>query len=538
MQNNKLDIFTDLNSIPEIYRIKNLDQKEYLINGEIKIWNGETEKVYSPICLKKNDKIDQIIIGSYPLLSEKEAMQSLESAVNAYNNGQGEWPAMKIEDRIKCILDFTYKMKEQKDIIVNFLMWEIGKSLKDSQKEFDRTIEYIYDTIDAVKDLDRKSSRFIINNGIIAQIRQAPLGVVLCMGPFNYPLNETFTTLIPALIMGNTVIFKPAKYGVLLLRPLLEAFRDSFPKGVVNTIYGDGKEIITPIISSGKINILAFIGSSHVANIIEKQHPKLNQLKTIYGLGAKNPGIILDDADIDQTINECIKGALSYNGQRCTALKILFVHKKICDQFLQKLSDKASSLKIGLPWDDDVNITPLPEKDKVKWLTDFIIDAKKNGAEIVNKNGGESNLTVFFPAVVYPASSSMKLYHEEQFGPIIPVVPFDNIETPIDYILNSEYGQQVSIFSNNYKTIAKLIDPLVNQVCRVNINSQCQRGPDIFPFTGKKDSAEGTLSITEALREFSIHTLVAAKETDLNKDLIKKIIKNNESNFLSTDFIF
>jgi glyceraldehyde-3-phosphate dehydrogenase (NADP+) len=131
----------------------------------------------------------------------------------------------------------------------------------------------------------------------------------------------------------------------------------------------------------------------------------------------------------------------------------------------------------------------------------------------------------------------MRLYHEEQFGPVIPVMPYDDLETPINYIVNSNYGQQVSIFGQDTEAIAALIDPLVNQVCRVNINSQCQRGPDTFPFTGRKDSAEGTLSVSDALRSFSIRTLVAAKETDLNKSLITQILKERQSNFLSTDFI-
>ena len=104
--------------------------------------------------------------------------------------------------------------------------------------------------MEALKDLDRISSRFTIEQGIVAQIRRAPLGVVLCMGPFNYPLNETFTTLIPALIMGNTVVVKPPKLGVLLYAPLLKAFQKAFPKGVVNTVYGRGQTVITPIMTS------------------------------------------------------------------------------------------------------------------------------------------------------------------------------------------------------------------------------------------------------------------------------------------------
>ena len=114
----------------------------------------------------------------------------------------------------------------------------------------------------------------------------------------------------------------------------------------------------------------------------------------------------------------------------------------------------------------------------------------------------------------------MRVFHEEQFGPVIPVLAFTDVKEPIEYMIHSNYGQQVSIFGKDPDQVAEMIDPLVNQVCRVNINCQCQRGPDTFPFTGRKDSAEGTLSVSDALRVFSIRTLVAAKETDQNKKII------------------
>jgi len=162
---------------------------------------------------------------------------------------------------------------------------------------------------------------------------------------------------------------------------------------------------------SGKIDALAFIGSSRVADILKKQHPKPHRMRSILGLEAKNAAIILKDADLEIIVKEVVLGALSY------------------------------------------------------------------------------------------------------------------------------YGQQVSIFGENEDQIARLIDPLVNQVCRVNLNSQCQRGPDTFPFTGRKDSAEGTLSVSDALRVFTIRTLVAAKDTDMNKKILKKIMRENKSSFLSTDYI-
>jgi acyl-CoA reductase-like NAD-dependent aldehyde dehydrogenase len=429
-------------------------------------------------------------------------------------------------------------MLEQKEIVVKLLMWEIGKTYSDSEKEFDRTVEYIYATIDALKDLDRDSSRFTIEQGIAAQIRRSPLGVVLCMGPFNYPLNETFTTLIPAIIMGNTLLFKAPKHGTLLHYPLLEAFRSCFPKGVVNTIYGRGNAIIPSLMESGKINVLTLIGSSKVANQLKKLHPKVNRLRAILGLDAKNAAIITKDADIKLAVQETVLGSLSFNGQRCTALKIVFVHKTIADEFIALLNEAVAKLQFGLPWEKGVTLTPLPEPGKPAYLNDLIEDAKKYGANVMNEHGGTIKESFFYPAVLYPVNSKMKVYSEEQFGPIIPVIPFDDIEEPIQYVIDSTHGQQVSLFSQNKTELASLIDPLVNQVSRVNINSQCQRGPDTFPFTGRKDSAEGTLSVVDALRSFSIRSLVAAKLTDANKEIINDIVSSDHSNFLSTKYIF
>lgn len=531
-------IFPEENSVPPEFQLKEpIHQTEYLIGGELRHWAGSTQESYSSIYLKTNAGIAPKLIGSFPLLTEKEALEALIAACTAYDYGRGTWPTMSVAGRIDCVQDFAYRMKEKRQEVVKLLMWEIGKSFDDSQKEFDRTIAYIEDTIDALKNLDRTNSRFVLEQGIIGQIRRAPLGVTLCLGPTNYPLNETFTTLIPALIMGNTVVLKPPRPGVVLYSPLLEAFRDAFPPGVVNTVYGNGREVTPPLMASGRVDALAFIGSSRAASSLKKLHPKPHRLRSILGLEAKNPGIILPDADLDLAVKESILGTLSYNGQRCTALKILFVHTQIVDEFLERFCQAIASLKFGMPWEKGVTVTPLPEPEKPKYFTELIEDALQHGAKIVNEGGGMTNKTFFYPAVMYPVNSKMRLYREEQFGPVIPVISFDDIEVPIQYIVESDYGQQVSIFGRDASTIAKLIDPLVNQVSRVNINSQCQRGPDTFPFTGRKDSAEGTLSVVDALRAFSIRTLVAAKETDTNKSMLTKIVREHQSNFLSTNFI-
>lgn len=518
-------------------KIPHLDQKTYLVGGELREWTGEVTKVFSPICYEDGSRIE---IGSYPNQTFNQANEAADAAIAAYNNGQGIWPTMTLAKRIDCMQNFVQLMKEQKRKVVRFLIWEICKSESDAEKEFDRTVEYIEKTIEAAKEIDHNASKLQTEEGIIAQIRRAPLGVVLCMGPYNYPLNETYTTLIPALLMGNVVIFKPAKYGILLHAPLFEAFQQAFPAGVVNSIYGDGRTIIGPLMASGKIDVLAFIGTSRVANMLKHLHPHPNRLKCVLGLDAKNPGVVLADADLDLAVKECLLGALSFNGQRCTALKILFVHKSILGQFAAKFTEAVEKLYIGVPGvglSEDAKITPLAEDNKVQFLTGLIQNATILGAKVINPSGGLSNGTFFFPAVVCPVTPDMQLYREEQFGPIVPIVPFEDPSEVVKYMLGSNFGQQVSIFGTDSWGIAQLIDPLSSQVSRININCQCQRGPDSFPFTGRKDSAEGTLSISDALKVFSIRAMVAAKVTDQNKAIITRILTNRQSQFLSRDFI-
>lgn len=532
-------LFPTADSIPETWRLGGpLEQREYLVNGQLRRWEGPLATVRSPVWLKQGDEEQQVILGSAPLLDADTALTALDAAVQAYDKGRGAWPNMRVAERIQHVETFLARMREQRQAVVKLLMWEIGKNLKDSEKEFDRTCDYIVDTINALKDLDRRSSRFELEQGTLGQIRRAPLGVALCMGPYNYPLNETFTTLIPALIMGNTVVFKPAKFGVLLIRPLLEAFRDSFPPGVINVIYGRGRETVSALMASGKVDVFAFIGTHKAASDLKKLHPRPHRLRAALGLDAKNPGIVLPQVHLDNAVEEAVTGALSFNGQRCTALKILFVHEDVVEAFLDKFQRKLAALKPGMPWEPGVALTPLPEPGKVDYLDGLVADARAKGAQVLNEGGGHSRGSFFFPALLYPVNHSMRVYHEEQFGPLVPVVPYRDLQTVIDYVLDSDYGQQLSLFGNDPQTIGSLVDIFANQVGRININAQCQRGPDTYPFNGRKNSAEGTLSVDDALRVFSIRTLVATRFQDANKELISDIIRNRQSSFLTTDYIF
>ncbi|WP_449285198.1 NADP-dependent glyceraldehyde-3-phosphate dehydrogenase [Marinobacter sp. PE14] len=534
------EFFPEDAHVPEHFRQGGVELNHTLVGGELRPWKGAYADVRSPICttVPGEDAPQPLLIGRTPLMEEAAALEALDAAVQAYGQGSGDWPSLSVARRIEHVEQFLVEMRNHREAVIELLMWEIGKTRKDACKEFDRTCDYINDTIHELKVLDRRSSRFEIVGGVVAQTRRLPVGVALCMGPFNYPLNETFTTLIPALIMGNTVVFKPAKYGVLLIGPLMEAFRKSFPPGVINIIFGRGRDTVGPLMKSGKVDMFAFIGTHRGASALKQMHPKPHRLKAVLGLDANNPAIVLPDADLELAVSECVTGALSFNGQRCTALKLLFVHESLADSFVRKLSVGVNDLVAGMPWEQDVSLTPLPEPGKIGFLRELVHDAVAKGASVINEGGGEVNGTYFHPAVLYPVTADMRIFHEEQFGPVIPVAAFSDEQEVIAHVRDSNYGQQLSIFGSDSDTVGRLIDLLANQVGRINLNAQCQRGPDTLPFNGRKDSAEGTLSVSDALRVFSIRTTVATKSSDSNRDLVTGIVRGRCSKILTTDYLF
>jgi glyceraldehyde-3-phosphate dehydrogenase (NADP+) len=519
--------------LPEFPGVPELSGR-ILIGGEIRDQGFEAKPVFSTC--HRGDKPVQI--GTTPHVTAEVLKEAVDAAAKAWAKGLGDWPTSRMEDRINSVMKFRDGMLAQRELVCRLLMWEIGKNWADAQGEFDRTVQYINDTLEEVKSLDRDSSRFQFAGGVMAQIRRAPLGVTLCMGPFNYPLNETFTTLIPALIMGNPVVVKIARFGQLIWEPLLETFRDSFPAGVVNIVNGLGREIVGPAVQAGKLDVLAFIGTSKVANQIKVSHPQPFRFRSILSLEAKNPAIVMEDADLEVAVSECVKGSLSFNGQRCTALKIIFVHKKIAGEFTQRLVQKVDSLVAGLPWEPKVAITPLPDPDKPAYLRGLIDDAVTKGAVLCNPGrGGKVEGGLFYPAILNKVPANARVALEEQFGPVIPICEYENLEQVEDYIISSPYGGQASLFGRDPKKMGLMIDHLSNQVCRINLNTQCQRGPDVYPFTGRKNSAEGTLSVFDALRAFSIRSMVAAKQETADKQIIQEILRGNTSRFLSTDVV-
>lgn len=502
--------------------------------GQIREWSGPVQKVVSPLLDPTTPTLERTYLGDSPMMTPADSLAALDAALQAWNNGKGEWPLADPQVRASAVWNFAQELKKLLPTIATWLSLEIAKTVADAESEVKRTIAYLEDTVIQYANL-QNSSLIGSDSGVLNQIRRQPLGVCLVSGPMNYPHNESLTLVIPALIVGNTAVMKLPRFGVLSHVPMFEAWNRCFPPGVINMISGSGRETMPPCIATGKIDVLAFIGTSPAASALFKAHPAPHRFKACLGLEAKNPAIVLKDADLDLAVSEVVLGSLSFNGQRCTAIKLVFVEKPVAAEFSARLAARVDQLRLSSPFDKDAKITPLAEPGKPEYLAELVGDAVAKGARVLTEHGNVFQATAYRPAVLFPVTKDARIFQEEQFGPVVPVAEFENIEEVYDHISASPYGQQAALFTSDPHSAGPIIDILVNQVARVNLNCQCQRSPDTLPFAGRKNSALLTLSTFDALRVFSMRCLVASKSTVKNEELWNGILQHRTSGFVRQD---
>jgi len=477
--------------------------------------------IYSRVGIRsgqRGETITPTLLGYEPRVGAADAAEALAAAERAWAGGNGAWPTATLDQRIAAVERFAASLKTQVDAVAHLLVHEIGKPIAAARAEVTRSLSYIDETIIAARKIAVGEPFTGVNGQVThhARERMRPLGKVLCVAPFNYPINEFLTTIIPALLVGNVVIAKTPRFGVLANQLLAGAFAEAFPAGVVALLPGDGRVVLPALISAstndlfghpkGAIDVLAFIGSEGAANAILARHPTPSFVHKILGLGAKNAAVVLPGADPAIVAPKLAKGSLGFNGQRCTAEKIIFVPDGAeGDAHVRALGVKIAALPLGMPWDPAAAITPLPEERKLESMWGLIEDALGHGATMVNPDGGRGFYSIMRPAVLDRVIDGMRILHEEQFGPIVPIARYSHIDEVVAWHHASPYGQQVGIHGPNARDVV----PRLEAYCaRINLDDVCQRGPDTFGFTAADKSGFGTLSIDAALRSFSRTVIV------------------------------
>ena len=465
------------------------DYKNY-VNGE---WLGSEKKIaiYSPINQEK--------LGTVPAMSQEE----VDKAMSAAREALPAWRALSAYERAQYLHKAANILEARKDEIGEILAKEVSKGIKASIGEVDRSAHLIrYAAEEGLRVYGSSLEGGTYEPAAkskISLIRREPVGIVLAIAPYNYPVNLSASKIAPALIGGNVVMFKPPTQGSISGLLLAEAFEEAgLPAGVFNTITGRGSEIGDYIIEHPEVNFINFTGSTPIGQKVGK----LAGIRPIMlELGGKDAAVVLEDADLDHAAKEIVSGAYSYSGQRCTAIKRVLVIDAVADQLAAKLQAEVEKLTVGDPFENK-DITPVIDESSADFIEGLVRDAQQKGAVELAPYKREKNL--IWPTLLDHVTTDMEIAWEEPFGPVLPIIRVSSLDEALTICNQSEYGLQSSIFTSNYPLAFDFASKL--EVGTVHINAKTQRGPDNFPFLGVKGSGAGVQGI-----KYSIEAMTKVK---------------------------
>lgn len=451
-----------------------------------------------------NSPVDGSQIGYIPAMSKSE----VDSVINHSKASQQEWTETPIYMRGELLYKTAALLEERENEIAETLVMEIAKDYKSAVSEVRRTADFLRFTADVGKNIEGVAvggENFPGGSkNKISYVKRVPLGTVLAISPFNYPVNLSASKIGPALMGGNTVILKPATQGAISALKLVKAFHDAgLPAGVLNTVTGKGSEIGDYLVAHSGIDFVNFTGSTQVGRHISQL---VRMTPLMLELGGKDAAIILPDANLEFTASNIVDGAFSYSGQRCTAVKRILTTGDIADRLVPLLKKKVEGLKVGDPRDSAV-ITPLIDMKAADFAQGLIDDALSKGAKLIT--GNRRDKTMIYPTLLDEVKEGMRIAWEEPFAPVLPILRVKDLDEAISLANKSEYGLQSSVFTNNIDAAFYVANRL--DVGTVQINNKTERGPDHFPFLGVKASGMGTQGV-----RYSIDAMTRPKAIVLN----------------------
>lgn len=457
---------------------------------------NQTISIHSPV--------DGSLLGTIPAVSRAEV-----DAIIANSREQREsWASVPIYEKAELLYKAAALLEERAQEIADILVMEIAKDQKSALSEVQRTADFLRFTADVGKNTEGLAVRGENFPGgsrnKLSYVKRVPLGTVLAISPFNYPINLSASKIAPALMGGNTVILKPATQGAVSSLHLAKAFADAgLPAGVLNTVTGKGSEIGDYIVSHEGIDFVNFTGSTEIGRHISQL---VRMTPLMLELGGKDAAIILPDADLEFAADNIVDGAFSYSGQRCTAVKRILTTDAVADKLVPLLKTRIEQLPVGDPRENAV-ITPLIDESAAAFAQHLIDDALQKKAHPVT--GNTRTGTLLAPTLLDHVTEDMEVAWEEPFAPILPIIRVRDTDAAIAIANKSEYGLQASVFTNDINTAFYIAERL--EVGTVQINNKTERGPDHFPFLGVKASGMGAQGV-----KYSIDAMTRLKAITIN----------------------
>ena len=440
------------------------------------------------------------VIDTIPIAHRQIADMAIEAANDA-KSALTEMSAFKISNKLFNVVD---KLREKRQEFAELLTLEVGKPINESLVEVDRSIETLKLAAEEAKRIYGESVPLdagLNGKGFFAFTQRMPLGVVVAIAPFNYPLNLTIHKIAPAIACKNTVIVKPPSEAPLTVMKFCELLNEEFPDGVVNVVTGYGSEVGDYLVTSADVDKVSFTGSVPTGLMISQ---KAGMKKVTLELGGNDPMIVLKDADIDKAIKGVINGAFLNAGQVCMGVKRIIIDESIADEFVQKLVVATEKLVMGNPQDTKTTLGTLISKKAAMQVEQAVNDAVEKGAKILT--GGNREDAFYEATVIDNVSPDMDLVQNETFGPIAPIIRVKNLDEAIKIANDTEYGLQAGVFTNDYYAAMRCANEI--EAGTVFVNKQSTFRTDNMPFGGFKNSGIGKEGVKYAFDEMTKTKLI------------------------------
>lgn len=429
------------------------------------------------------------ILGVVRQATREEAKQAVEAAAEAFPS----WRATPPPARGRIVARAARLMEEYKEELAQILTREEGKTIAESRGELQRSIN--------VADFCAGESRRMNGETIPSELPlnfaytlKQPLGVVACVTPWNFPVAIPVWKIAPALVAGNTVVFKPASLTPATAVRIVEIFAEAgIPTGVLNLILGSGSDAGEEIINHPAVKAVSFTGSNPVGIRLYEQVSRRGA-KVQCEMGGKNPVVIMEDADLDLAVESTAQGAFGSSGQRCTATSRAVVVNEIADEFVERIARRAESMRIGDGSDPATEMGPSVDEHQFKTVLSYVEIGREDGAELIcggSRATGNGLDKGFFvrPAVFDHVTPDMRIAREEIFGPVLSVLRVKDFDEAMQVANDSEYGLSSSIFSNDAARIFRFVDEI--ETGMTHINSPTTGGEAHIPFGGSKGTGIG-----------------------------------------------
>ncbi len=452
------------------------------INGEwVDASSGETYENMNPATKE--------VLGLFPKSSSEDVKKAVDAAAAAFN----EWRLTPAPQRGEIILRAGQLLTERKEAHARDMTQEMGKVLNEARGDVQEAIDMTIYVAGEGRRMLGDTTPSELPGKFCMSVRM-PIGIIGCITPWNFPMAIPSWKVMPALVAGNTVVFKPARYTPKSAYNLIKALEDAgIPKGVVNLIYGFGGQVGNPLIEDERIGMISFTGSTEIGTKLQEKCPKSHK-RVSCEMGGKNAIIVLEDADIDLAVEGIVWSAFGTTGQRCTAASRIIVQKSVLDVLQEKLVARVKALKLGDGLDPSTDVGPVINEEQLHIVREYTEIGIQEGAKLlcggeITTEGELSKGFFVRPAVFGEVSPNMRIAQEEIFGPTTAIIPVDTFEEAIEVNNNTQFGLSTSVYTMSVNKAFVAMRDIYTGLVYINAGTI---GAEVhIPFGGTRGTGNG-----------------------------------------------